>query len=166
MERPEPGVFSDSGPWRIDPETLTWRRGIEELRASIAAEVPEHIRARPLPPAGRFAVAGFHLGWALLAWTLRERRVGDVVSRTGISRRLRQAFESLGSAYIKLGQIVSSGRGIFPDELVEEFKRCRDQVPAEDFATVRRVVEEELGAPLEDLFESFDRESLAAAWIA
>ena len=66
------------------------------------------------------------------------------------------AAEALGPTFIKLGQIISSGEGLFPPELVEEFKRCRDQVPAEPFDVVRRTVEADLGRPLEDVFESFD----------
>jgi ubiquinone biosynthesis protein len=72
----------------------------------------------------------------------------------------------LGSTYIKLGQIISSGEGLFPPELVEEFKRCRDQVPPVPFDTVRAVVEADLGGALESVFASFDREPLAAASIA
>ena len=57
-------------------------------------------------------------------------------------------------------------RGLFPPELVDEFKRCRDQVPPEPFDVVRRTVEADLGRPLEDVFESFDVRPLAAASIA
>jgi ubiquinone biosynthesis protein len=55
---------------------------------------------------------------------------------------------------------------LFPPELVDEFKRCRDQVPAEPFPVVRRVVEEDLGQPLARVFASFDEEPIAAASIA
>src|SRR3546814_19587379 len=70
------------------------------------------------------------------------------------------------SDLIKLGQIISSGEGIFPEELVGEFKRCRDQVPPEPFSVVRQVVEEDLGRPLEAVFARFHPEPLAAASIA
>ena len=59
---------------------------------------------------------------------------GGVESRADLSRRLRVAAERLGPTYIKLGQIISSGEGLFPEELVDEFKKCRDQVPPEPFA--------------------------------
>ena len=160
------GAFSDRGPWQIDPERMPWRAGVEELRARAQAEVPELVRRRVLPPLGRFGEAAALLGFALAGWQLRERRTGGAVSRAGLSRRLRKAFERLGPAYIKLGQIVSSGQGLFPPELVEEFKRCRDQVPAEPFAVVRRVVEEDLGGPLGRTFAAFDEEPIAAASIA
>jgi ubiquinone biosynthesis protein len=100
-------------------------------------------------------------------WRRRRRQYPSVeASRSDISRRLRLAAERLGPTYIKLGQIISSGEGLFPPELVDEFKKCRDQVPAEAFDDVRRTVEEDLGARLEDVFESFDRTPLAAASIA
>ena len=71
-----------------------------------------------------------------------------------------------GPTYIKLGQIVSGGEGLFPQELVDEFKMLRDRVPPEPFDAVRRVVELELGHSLDDVFTSFDRRPLAAASIA
>ena len=80
-------------------------------------------------------------------------------SRAGISRRLRTAFEHLGSSYVKLGQIISGGEGLFPDELVTEFKLLRDQVPPEPFADVRAVVEVDLGGSLEELFELVRRDA-------
>jgi ubiquinone biosynthesis protein len=86
--------------------------------------------------------------------------------RADLSLRLRRAAEALGPTYIKLGQIISSGEGVFPAELVSEFKKCRDQVPAEPFTAVRIVVEADLGARLEDVFAEFDPTPLAAASIA
>ncbi|MFN8018796.1 MAG: AarF/UbiB family protein [Acidimicrobiales bacterium] len=76
------------------------------------------------------------------------------------------AAERLGPSYIKLGQIISSGRGLFPDELVDEFSTLRDRVRPEPFAAIRQVVEEDLGAPLHELFARFDRTPIAAASIA
>lgn len=95
---------------------------------------------------------------------MRER--GTERSRAGISARLRRSFERLGSTYIKLGQIVSGGDGLFPEELVGEFKKLRDRVPAESFAAVREIVETELGRPLDEVFSEFAVEPLAAASIA
>jgi len=145
---------------------MPWRTGVDALRARAQGEVPELVRRRFLPPLRRFGEAATLLGLALAGWQLRERRTGGAGSRAGLSRRLRAAFERLGPAYIKLGQIVSSGQGLFPPELVDEFKRCRDQVPAEPFPVVRRVVEEDLGGPLERTFASFAETPIAAASIA
>lgn len=160
------GAFSDRGPWQIELDRLAWRAGIDGLRAASQAEVPEWTRRRMLPPVGRFLRAGTLVGSAVAAWWLFEKRQGESKSRAGLSRRLRVAFETLGSSYIKLAQIVSSGKGIFPDELVDEFKHCRDRVPAEPFSHVRAVIEADLGRPLEAVFESIDEMPLASASIA
>ena len=111
---------------------------------------------------------GLLLGWAIGGWMLVERRrhKGSPGSRAGLSRRLRKAFERLGPTYIKLGQIISSGECIFPEELVQEFRLLRDRVPPEPFDLVRSIVEADLGRPLEEIFEEFSPQPVAAASIA
>ena len=159
-------AFTDRGPWIVEREDCEWLTGIRVLRATTHRQVPLLIARRLAPPPGRSAVVAARLGGALVGWALTDRRRGGTTSRAGLSRRLRRAAERLGPTYIKLGQIISSGEGLFPAELVEEFKACRDQVPAESFDTVRRVVEEDLGRPLEAVFAHFERTPIAAASIA
>jgi ubiquinone biosynthesis protein len=158
------GSFTDQGPWTIDPEVLVWRQGLERTRSAVHASVPELTRYRRMPPVGRMLTTLRALGLPLAIWALRER--GTETSTAAISRRLRVAAERLGPTYIKLGQIISSGEGIFPEPLVVEFRKCRDRVPPEPFDVVRRVVEEDLLRPLDSVFRSFDHEPLAAASIA
>jgi ubiquinone biosynthesis protein len=158
------GSFTDQGPWQVDPQRLAWKKGLDRVRAAVRASVPELTRYRKVPPGGRMLTTVRHLGVPMAIWAVRER--GTDKSVAAISRRLRIAAERLGPTYIKLGQIISSGEGIFPEELVAEFRKCRDQVPAETFDVVRRVVEGDLGKPIEAVFASFDRRPLAAASIA
>jgi ubiquinone biosynthesis protein len=106
---------------------------------------------------------------ALLPWFIKKKRKKfetPEASRAFISLRMRKAVERLGSTYIKLGQIISSGEGLFPVELVNEFKLCRDQVPPFSFEEAQRVVEQDLGARLTDVFSTFATTPLAAASIA
>ena len=160
------GAFSDDPPWIVEPDAMPWREGVDGVRWVVRAELPDLIRPRRLPRGRRvFTVVG-HLGRAVGGWYLLDRTKGRERSRAGLSRRLRIAAEHLGPTYIKLGQIISSGEGLFPEELVTEFKRCRDQVPAQPFSDVRAIVESDLGRPLEDVFSSFERTPLAAASIA
>jgi ubiquinone biosynthesis protein len=158
------GAFTDWGPWVVDPERLVWRRGLDRVRARTRAEVPRLLRPPRVPPLGRLARVLGVLGVAVVPWYVQER--GTVRSRAGISRRLRRAFERLGSTYVKLGQIVSAFEGLFPDDLVTEFKRLRDQVPPERFVEVRAVVEADLGRPIHAVFAEFAEEPIAAASIA
>jgi ubiquinone biosynthesis protein len=165
------GAFSDEPPWDLSGKALPWRDNVTELRSATARQVPRLLRHRALPPGRRVLLTALVLGWAILAWRLVEKRVATrlgrpEVSRAGLSYRLRKAFEHLGPTYIKLGQILSSGEGVFPPELVGEFRLLRDRVPAERFDVVRRVVEADLGRPLEAVFDHFETTPIAAASIA
>ena len=159
-------VFTDEGPWVLDPGDLAWKAGLSRVRDELHASLPGLIRARKLPPGARVGTTVRHLGGALGLWYLTERRKGGTEKTAGISRRLRVAAEQLGPTYIKLGQIVASGDGIFPPELVAEFKWCRDQVPPEPWPVIEQVISEELGQPAREVFASIDHDPLAAASIA
>jgi ubiquinone biosynthesis protein len=163
------GAFSEHGPWVLDESAIIWLPGIEGLRRQARAEVPVLTRPRRLPPGVRVIAVVARLAGALAPWWWRKRRAtypDPVAARADVSRRLRVAAEALGASYIKLGQIISSGEGLFPPELVSEFKKCRDQVPAETFDAVRATIESELGRPLHEVFSQLDPIPLAAASIA
>ena len=160
------GSFSEHGPWVIDPAALEWMKGIDVLRLSTKRQVPELTRARAVPPLGRLAIVASRLGAAVGVWAVGARRKGGSASKADLSRRLRRAAEQLGPTYIKLCQIISSGEGLFPEELVSEMKKCRDKVPAESWESVRATVESELGRSLDEVFATFDRTPIAAASIA
>ena len=134
------GAFSDDPPWLVEPADLIWQADIDGLRASTRAEAPVLTRRRMLPPGVRVLRVCALLGRAFAGWYALDRRRGTRASRAGLSRRLRRAFERLGPTYIKLGQVLSSGEGVFPEELVAEFLLCCDQVPAESFSLVRTIV--------------------------
>jgi ubiquinone biosynthesis protein len=166
------GAFSDEAPWALDPDALTWRVAADAARLEARAEVPTLVQPRRLPPGRRGLTVSARLAtavgpWAARRWWRRRRgRPAGNADTADLSRRLRLAAESLGPTFIKLGQILSSGEGLFPPELVEEFKRCRDQVPAERWPDVRATIEEDLGRPLATVFAAIDEVPLAAASIA
>ena len=81
------------------------------------------------------------------------------------ARGLREALEELGPTFAKLGQILSTRPDLLPPEFVEELSRLQDQVPPMSEAEVVAVMEEELGVPWEDVFESVDPQPLAAGTI-
>ncbi|HEX4493769.1 MAG TPA: AarF/UbiB family protein [Acidimicrobiia bacterium] len=158
--------FSDRGPWVVDPDAMSWRVGLEALRERANAEAPRLLKPRKVPPVRRVLDVSARVGVALGIWYAVERRQEPSARRRALSRRLRVAFAHLGPTYIKMGQIVSSGEGLFPEELVSEFKLLRDRVPPETFEHVREVVEADLGKRIEAVFSRFEREPIAAASIA
>ena len=75
----------------------------------------------------------------------------------------RKRLVELGPAYVKLGQVLSTRPDLLPPPYIEELEHLQDDVspmPAQD---VRDSIEEELGARISKLFQSFDDEPLGSA---
>ncbi len=83
-----------------------------------------------------------------------------------IGRRLRRAFEELGTTYIKLGQILSLRKDMLPDEITDELRQLQDRVSPVPFDEMRPLIERNLCAPIGDIFSEFDETPIAAASIS
>jgi ubiquinone biosynthesis protein len=81
-------------------------------------------------------------------------------------KEVRETVEELGLTFIKFGQVLAMRRDLLPDAYIDELELLHDQLPAMGIDEVRRTVEDELGAPLTELFSSFSETPLAAATIA
>ena len=89
----------------------------------------------------------------------------DEVARLGLGERVRLACEALGPTFVKLGQILSTRPDLIPLDVAQELERLQSRAPADEPATARRIIEEELGSPVEELFVNFHDEPLASASI-
>jgi predicted unusual protein kinase regulating ubiquinone biosynthesis (AarF/ABC1/UbiB family) len=88
--------------------------------------------------------------------------VGDRAATREGARELRETLEELGTAYVKLGQLLSSRSDLLPDVYVEELGKLVDEVPPTPFAEIEPIIREDLG----DVFARIDPEPLATASIA
>jgi ubiquinone biosynthesis protein len=89
----------------------------------------------------------------------------DERRRVSIHERARLVLQDLGPSFIKLGQIASTRSDVLPAELITELKKLQDDVPAVPYEQIKEVVESSLGAPVGDVFVSFDEKPLATASI-
>jgi predicted unusual protein kinase regulating ubiquinone biosynthesis (AarF/ABC1/UbiB family) len=103
---------------------------------------------------------------------LRDRKrfilFGRPVPRTAEShgrraKRLSAQLAGLGPTFIKLAQLFSARADILPEPYLSEIGKLQDQVPPDPAEDIMRVIEEELGAPTDELFQDFQREPVAAA---
>ena len=79
-----------------------------------------------------------------------------------------QIADTLGEmkgAVMKVGQIASQYKDIFPPEVAKAIAKLQRQAPAMPFAEIKQQVEKELGKPLNEIFTSFEPEPFAAASI-
>jgi len=82
------------------------------------------------------------------------------------AEELRLAFEELGPAFIKLGQLISLRPDMFPAEYVFEMESLRDAVPALPYKAIAEVIEKDFGKSPDELFVDFEREPIGSASIA
>jgi ubiquinone biosynthesis protein len=98
-------------------------------------------------------------------WWRRRQPPPEAISFS-LPERLRMIFEELGPTFIKFGQILSIRRDVLPEEYVSEFEKLQDAVPPFSYAEVARLIAEEFGRDVKDVFEEFASEPLASASIA
>lgn len=88
-----------------------------------------------------------------------------VKRHSGIARAFRKEAVSLGGVMIKVGQFLSARLDVLPRVITDELAGLQDEVPPEPFENIRRVIETEFGAKLEDKFIDFSPVPLASASI-
>ena len=79
---------------------------------------------------------------------------------------LRNIFSDLGPVYVKLGQLLSTRPDLLPPDYIEALTDLQANVPTVEWAKLRPVLQQEIGQPLEDIFESIELEAIAAGSIA
>jgi ubiquinone biosynthesis protein len=79
--------------------------------------------------------------------------------------RMRLAFEQLGGAWIKLGQMLALRFDLLPTAYCDELFKLLNQVAPFSYDEVREIVRQELGDEPETVYRSFEPGSFAAASI-
>lgn len=101
------------------------------------------------------------------------RRVGDL-KREDLTteewwrifgRQLRLSFERLGPSFIKMGQLMATREDILDPAMIRELKLLQNQVSGIPFATALSVIEQNLGRPVNEVFESIDENPIGTASI-
>ncbi len=139
----------------------------------VAKDLPKG-RIRRAAQVGRLAGGQTARGYVTKATNLAR---GDEGRRAAAERRQMEAaeqiFDVLGQmkgAAMKVGQVASFiDTGAFPPEFQERIQaklaELRDAAPRVPFERMRKVVEDDLGERLSDLFADFDEDAVAAASI-
>jgi predicted unusual protein kinase regulating ubiquinone biosynthesis (AarF/ABC1/UbiB family) len=107
----------------------------------------------------------------IILWDIILSRLGlrpiarrtRMVRLTKFSTQFRALAIEMGGVWIKVGQFLSSRQDVLPQEIVNELSGLQDEVPPEDFDAIREKAERELGGSLNETFEFFDCDPLAAA---
>jgi ubiquinone biosynthesis protein len=101
--------------------------------------------------------------WVLINFTPLRFWPTPKMSR---GERLRRSLEDLGPVFIKFGQLLSTRRDLLAPDIADELALLQDRVPPFASALAKATIEASLGAPVEDIFASFEIEPMASASIA
>ena len=83
-----------------------------------------------------------------------------------VGYRIRKALEELGPVYVKFGQMLSSRPDVIPPSIVKELELLREAVEPFDSHTAVKILEEDLGVSLNEIFSSFNLTPVAAGSVA
>ncbi len=95
----------------------------------------------------------------------RRSRPADEGAPTARGRHLREMLDELGPTFVKFGQLLSTRPDVVPPDIIAELRGLQDDVRPVPYAEVERVIQEELGQPIERLFLEFESAPVAAASI-
>jgi len=96
----------------------------------------------------------------------RRSELATPEGRARLARSVRLAMEDGGVTFVKLGQVLSTRRDLLPAEFISELSRLQDDAVGVPWPAIEQVLQSELGAEVDELFASFDRQPIAAASIA
>jgi len=163
-------AFTDLGIKRL--------RRLTELQKLPAQTTPAHPADEPLPSQrmlrtrairalwfGATMVGGFVWWELILARIIGQERVmrGRMERFVRLARDFRALAVQLGGVWIKLGQFLSSRVDLLPPQIIAELSGLQDAVPPEPADVMLPMIERELGRPIEEVFEDFDPQPVAAA---
>jgi predicted unusual protein kinase regulating ubiquinone biosynthesis (AarF/ABC1/UbiB family) len=106
--------------------------------------------------------------WAFLRDRKRLIIVGPPARRTEAhhqrrAERLTRTIAQLGPTFIKLAQLFSSRADLLVEPYLSAIGTLQDQVPPDPVDRIRSVVESEYDKPIDEVFDEFESEPLAAA---
>jgi len=80
-------------------------------------------------------------------------------------QHLREMLDELGPTFVKFGQLLSTRPDVLPPDIIAELRGLQDDVRPFPFADVEKVIQEDLGLSIDQLFVEFEDRPIAAASI-
>ncbi|WP_100398591.1 ABC1 kinase family protein [Bacillus sp. FJAT-44742] len=82
-----------------------------------------------------------------------------------VGTRIRHVVEELGPTFIKLGQMISTRKDIFPPSIIQELEKLQDDVPPFPYEKAKKMIEEDMDTSIDEVFSEISEKPLAAASI-
>ncbi|CAH2058752.1 unnamed protein product [Thlaspi arvense] len=138
-----------------------WSRPLPEVYDPQA--VADYFNCRPHVVA--FRLLEVFSAFMIAAIRLRTSDKGKSLEASGqnFGMVLKETMLHLGPTFIKVGQSLSTRPDIIGTEITKALSELHDRIPPFPWPEAAKIIEEELGAPVESLFSQFSQETVAAA---
>jgi ubiquinone biosynthesis protein len=100
--------------------------------------------------------------FARLIVILAARSVVRLSTVEDLARRIRERLEEIGGLWVMAGQLLALRIDLFPPALCRELSRLQGRRIGFSTQTARRIIEADLGAPLDQIFDEFSETPFAA----
>ena len=94
-----------------------------------------------------------------------DRPASRAMQKLTTPERLRVVLEDLGPTFVKLGQMLATRADRVPERYLKELRKLTEDVPPFDTRVARRIVEEQLGEPISEVFQEFGDKPIASGSI-
>jgi ubiquinone biosynthesis protein len=140
----------------LDPDLISTQLLAPEERSEIRIWAPKKPARHWVLRFVRIVLRwGVRFIWAFLTGRLSKER----------ARLVRRMLEDLGGLWIKAGQLASMRIDIFSLEFCHELSKLQSQADGFSIDVARQIIEEDIGAPIDLIFDHFEDRPFATASI-
>jgi predicted unusual protein kinase regulating ubiquinone biosynthesis (AarF/ABC1/UbiB family) len=125
--------------------------------------INEYYKKRPFQALKRFCTIVVTFGSLFVGLWWDKFTNCSIQNQSLRAIRLREILTQLGPAYIKIGQALSTRPDLVPPFYLQELTKLQDQLPSFPNEIAYGFIEEELGAPPQEIYAELSPQPLAAA---
>ena len=100
-----------------------------------------------------------------VAYKIPITNPSEEIKNMSTATKLRCVIEELGPTYIKFGQILSTRKDLFDQDIIDELSKLRDSVEPFDTDIAKAIFKNETGLEINDLFKEFNDIPIGSASI-
>ena len=100
-----------------------------------------------------------------VAYKLPITNCSEEIKNMSTATKIRCVLEELGPTYIKLGQLLSTRKDLFEQDIIDELSKLRDSVEPFDTNIAKAIFKNETGLDIKDVFKEFNDTPIGSASI-
>ena len=100
-----------------------------------------------------------------VAYKIPITNPSEEIKNMSTATKIRCVIEELGPTYIKFGQLLSTRKDLFDQDIIDELSKLRDSVEPFDTDIAKAIFKNETGLDIDDIFKEFNDIPIGSASI-